>query len=273
MEREFEWGYREPGIGDVGEKVEVGPSWRKRILAAVLPEDMRDRFVCRSAEDFKDAQCWRSARIRYRLPYGERQAKCGIGVGDFVKVLRVPENHEDDWGTHAVSSMAASVGKVFEVDEVHGRAGVLLKDGHWYPYFVVERVEKPVVEDPKPKIRRVSDLADGEVICTNDGDWIQVVPCRDGVYCDIESANGNPFQEGWIKLRSKCAPGNRLARLLCPPVYGVESYGKTVFAVDSPSDRWSIRLLFSDGAVSRAVVCRDGDYRVFLLSDLRVIPE
>ena len=268
MDREFEWGYREPEVGDVGQEVEVGGGWQKRILAAVLPGDMYDRFVCRTKENPSESHHWSQGRIRYRLSYAERQAKCGIGVGDFVKLLRVPLEREDGWGTHSVSSMDASVGKVFEVEKVHDKAGLLLKDGHWYPYFVLEKVEKPAL----PKGRTVADLADGEVICTDDGKWIQVMPYQEGVYCDIESANENRCQEGWMSFRSKCAPGNRPARLLLAPTMESPAIGKEVFHVSNPNERFKVWFAFSDG-VERAVVHRGEDYRVFKLTDLRVIPE
>lgn len=271
MDKDFEWGYREANQGDVGSQIEVGSGgtgWHTRELVAVFPEDMGPRFVCRSPKSPSAPEYWSRSRVRYRLPYAERQLKCGIGVGDFVKVLRVPLEHEDDWGTHSVSSMAASVGKVFEVDKVHEKSGFCLKDGHWYPYFVLEKTEKPAL----PKGRTVADLADGEVICTDEGEWIQVLPYRDGVYCDIESCSENKFQEGWIAFKSACAPGNRPARLLLAPTWD-SSHGKEVFHVSNPSERFKVWLAFSDGKAQRAVVHRGEDYRVFRLADLRVIPE
>ena len=268
MDKDFEWGYREPEIGDVGEEVEVGMGYQGRILAAVLPPDMLDRFVCRADGNPKECHHWEIARVRYRLPYAERQAKCGIGVGDYVKVLRVPEHREDGWDSWSVTSIAASVGKVLEVEKVHDKSGFRLKDGHWYPYFVLEKVEKPAL----PKGRTVGDLADGEVICTDDGKWIQVLPYRDGFYCDIESASENKFQEGWCVFKSACAPGNRPARLLRAPTMGAPAIGETVFRVSNPSERFKVWFVFS-GGVERAVVHNGEDYRVFKLADLRVIPE
>ena len=171
MDKDFEWGYREANQGDVGSQIEVGSDesgWLSLECLAVFPADIRDRFVCRSWPKSTVPVHYQSSRVRYRLPYGERQAKCGIGVGDYVKVLRVPEHREDGWDSWSVTSIAASVGKVLEVEKVHDKSGFRLKDGHWYPYFVLEKVEKPAL----PKGRTVGDLADGEVICTDDGKWI-----------------------------------------------------------------------------------------------------
>lgn len=275
MERDFEWGYREANQGDVGSQVEVkdgGVAWLNRELVAILPVDMGSRFVCRSKGDPKAPGYWSYSRVRYRLPYEGRQSNCGIRSGDFVKVLRVPESREDGWGTLAVSSMSASVGKVFGVEKMHDTSGLLLKDGHWYPYFVLERVEKPVLEESKPKVRTVSDLADGEVICTNEGRWFQVV--TKGEACDYGNDPWNRPEEdcGWVNWGG-CHKGCRPARLLHAPTMESPAYGKEVFHVGEPSERFDMYLVFSDGKAQRAVVRRGEDYRVFRLSDLRVIYE
>jgi len=265
MDKDFEWGYREAEVGDVGSQIEVGSDengWQYRELVAVLPVGMLSRFVCRAKEIPRDSCHWNRSRVRYRLPYGERQAKCGIGVGDFVKVLRVPEHREDGWDSYSVTSIAASVGKVFEVLEVHDGAGFRLKDGHWYPYFVLEKVEKPAL----PKVRTVADLVDGEVFCTDEGRWFQA-----NYEGDHGSDSMNKPEEdcGWV-VWGVCHLSCRRARLLHAPT--PSAIGKTVFHVSEPNEEFKIQLTFSDG-VERAVVHRGEDYRVFKLSDLRVIPE
>lgn len=271
MDRDFEWGYREAELGDVGSQIEVGSDengWQYRELVAVFPAEMSSRFVCRSPHNPRVPQYWNRSRVRYRLPYGERQAKCGIGVGDYVKLLRVPLEHEDGWECSAVpSSMIASVGRVFEVSKVDPDSGFFLKGDWWYPYFVLEKVEKPAL----PKGRTVADLADGEVICTNEGRWFQVVP--KGEACDYGSDPWNKPDEdcGWVNWGG-CHKGCRPARLLHAPTWD-SSYGKEVFHVSEPSERFDVHLVFSDGKAQRAVVHCGEDYRVFMLADLRVIPE
>ena len=225
---------------------------------------MYDRFVCRAQGDPRESHHWRNARIRCRLSYAERQAKCGIGVGDFVKVLRVPLEREDGWGTHSVSSMAASVGKVFEVLSLHDTSGLLLKDGHWYPYFVLEKTEKPAL----PKVRTVADLVDGEVFCTDEGRWFQANYEGDH---GSDSMNKPEEDAGWV-VWGGCHKGCRRARLLHAPTME-SAIGKTVFHVSEPNEEFKVYLVFSDGETDRAVIHCVLLYRVARLADLRVIPE
>lgn len=271
MDREFEWGYREAGQGDAGSQIEVGNdgiNWHTRELVAVFPEDMAPRFVCRFEGDPKVPVHWSYSRVRYRFPYAERQAKCGIGVGDLVKVLRVPSDMEDGWDSYSVTSIAASVGKVLGVEKEYNKSGYRLEDGHWYPYFVLEKVEKPALVEG----RTVADLADGEVFCTDKGEWIQVLPVgTDSLAFDRQSSPINHFQCGWLHL-SFLTGANRPARLLRAPTMGAPAIGEMVFHVSNPSERFKVWFAFSDG-VERAVVHCGEDYRVFRLDDLRVIPE
>ena len=268
MDREFEWGYREPVVGDVGQEVEVGLAWQRRLVAAVLPEGMVDRFVCRARENPAQSHHWSRARIRVRLPYGERQAKCGIGVGDWVKVLRVPEHWEDGWDNEAVSSMDASVGKVFEVVEVHDKSGLFLKDNHWYPYFVLEKAEEPVVE-PKSLVRRVSDLADGELVCTSEGRWFQMDP--QGEYGN-DPSNRPQVDCGWARW-GRCHKGCRRARLLAAPEPELSLIGKTVIAVAMSGKQYQVDWVFAGAGEWRAVISCGVEYRVECLKDLLVVPE
>ena len=264
MDKDFEWGYREAEVGDVGSQIEVGSDengWQYRELVAVLPVGMLSRFVCRAKENPRDGFHWNRSRVRYRLPYGERQAKCGIGVGDFVKMLRVPLEHEDGWECSAVpSSMIASVGKVFEVSKVDPDSGFFLKDDWWYPYFVLEKVEKPAL----PKVRTVADLVDGEVFCTDEGRWFQA-----NYEGDHGSNSMNKPEEdcGWV-VWGVCHLSCRRARLLRAPTMGAPAIGEMVFHVSNPSERFKVWFVFSDGT-ERAVVHRGEDYRVFKLADLR----
>lgn len=266
MDKDFEWGYREVNQGDVGSQIEVsneGVIWKERELVAVLPEGITTRFVCRSDGDPKVPINWNRSRVRYRLPYVERQAKCGIGVGDYVKLLRVPLEREDGWECSVVpSSMIASVGKVFEVSKVDPDSGFFLKDDWWYPYFVLEKVEKPAL----PKGRAVADLADGEVFCTDEGRWFQANYEGDH---GSDSMNKPEEDSGWV-VWGGCHKGCRRARLLLAPT--PSAIGKTVFHVSEPNEEFKIQLTFSDG-VEHAVVHNGDDYRVFMLDDLRVIPE
>ena len=136
--------------------------------------------------------------------------------------------------------------------------------------FALGRFGKPAL----PKVRTVADLADGEIFCTDIGEWLQVLPRAAGevTLCDRESAPGNRYNKGWIGTESAYdyTGSNRPARLLHAPT--LSSHGKEAFHVSNPSDRFVIKLIFSDGDL-RAMVWSGNTYRVFMLDDLRVIPE
>lgn len=51
------------------------------------------------------------------------------------------------------------LGEVFEVLRVDAKTGLLLKNNCWYPYFVLEKVEKPALL----KGRTVADFSDGDL--------------------------------------------------------------------------------------------------------------
>lgn len=75
------------------------------------------------------------------------QDNCGIEVGDKVKVLHKTANEELGWGYCWVSEMDACVGRELTVVNVK-TGGICLEDRHYYPWFVLELVEKA----PKTKI-------------------------------------------------------------------------------------------------------------------------
>ena len=80
--------------------------------------------------------------------YKERQAECGLKVGDKVRVLRKAEDCEDGWGnTWAKVYMDDFVGRIGKIVGEHPYAGfkVFLEEENdcWYfPYFVLEKVEE-----------------------------------------------------------------------------------------------------------------------------------
>ena len=85
--------------------------------------------------------------------YEERQAECGLKVGDKVKILRKVVSHKDGWGdTWNEEGMDDFVGRIGKIVGELPCAGfkILLKeknDWYFFPYFVLEKVEEN--ETPK----------------------------------------------------------------------------------------------------------------------------
>ena len=80
--------------------------------------------------------------------YEERQAECGLKVGDKVKILRKVVNYEDGWSnTWNEEGMDDFVGRIGKIVGEHPCAGFQvfcegLKGLYRYPYFVLEKVEE-----------------------------------------------------------------------------------------------------------------------------------
>ena len=86
------------------------------------------------------------AELKPEKSYAERQAEwlkeTGVKVGSRVRVTRAALSHEYGWGTHVVPEMNnVQESRVEGIDEV---IGLLLEDGWWFPYFVLEPVKEKV---------------------------------------------------------------------------------------------------------------------------------
>lgn len=77
--------------------------------------------------------------------------KNNIKVGDKVKITKKVNSLEDGWGCHWNGEMNSAVGKCGKIisidDEEEARnTGILIivdgYDEYWYPYFILEKVEK-----------------------------------------------------------------------------------------------------------------------------------
>lgn len=85
--------------------------------------------------------------------YAERQEKWiadnGIKVGDYVRVVRKADSHEDGWNNGWVDDMDNWVGKVFKVNYFNDSAGVRLVNDYSlsrsFPYFALEKVEQKYI--------------------------------------------------------------------------------------------------------------------------------
>ena len=125
-----------------------------------IPQDMSLNTIMRltggpeTLKDFKaDAFCSfvndKGCVYIYFIPekgpsYKERQAEWikanNIKEGDKVKILRKAESHEDGWDDIWVGD---EVGKIGVIDVIYPD-NIRVKtntESHWYPYFVLEKVE------------------------------------------------------------------------------------------------------------------------------------
>lgn len=157
----------EPTNKHVGKTVEVcevdSQTWKRRELVAVLPEDMRFRFICRCDNEPRQSASWSKARVEIPKTYAELQAESGLKAGDWVKVTRKAEDFENDWGTVWNSNMDIFVGRVFQIDNICSTYGISSK-GEWYfPYFVLEKTEKPA-ETKEEKIDKLIRMFKEELV-------------------------------------------------------------------------------------------------------------
>ena len=139
--------YIEPTQEHVGQVVEVRQSttceWKTRKLLAILPSSLRYPYVCQDFHSAEIAGHWKFARTSPPLTYAERQAKCGLKVGDRVRVMTLPEAGQDGWKCGTSGGMRHLVGTVHRIEYADTEYGFTV-DGHSLPYFVLEKVEDRV---------------------------------------------------------------------------------------------------------------------------------
>jgi len=85
--------------------------------------------------------------------YNILQKDCGIEVGDKVRVLRKSRTYELGWQAAWVEDMDILITNKYEVIAINNDLGILLKDGwqsFWFPWFVLELVEKHIPEVTQP---------------------------------------------------------------------------------------------------------------------------
>lgn len=75
------------------------------------------------------------------------QKHCGLKVGDYVKVTRKAEDYESGWAFEWLNDADKTIGIVGKICEIHPVGiEVSFTDQNlancWYPYFVLEKVEK-----------------------------------------------------------------------------------------------------------------------------------
>jgi hypothetical protein len=75
--------------------------------------------------------------------YNTGQKECGLKIGDTVKVLAKCENFANGWGTGwNALKMNPSIGRFLTVQSISNRIGIMLSNGYYYPYFVLEKTSK-----------------------------------------------------------------------------------------------------------------------------------
>ena len=142
--------YIEPTRAHEGQMVEVSSSigsWVQRKLLTILPPPQIKRFICESLDNGApnpQSYCsWTSARILVPKTYKELHDESGLKVGDWVKVLRKAEHKEGGWNNFWSDAMDNWVGACGKITHDAGTLGLCLTEGHWFPCFVLEKIEKP----------------------------------------------------------------------------------------------------------------------------------
>lgn len=136
--------YIEPTQEHVGQMVEVRDSeehaWKAAKLTGILSDEAK--FAAKRQWDGYSFG-WKFARIARPLTYAERQAKCGLKVGDRVKIVSLPETEQDGWRDSVLPCMRRLVGSVDRIERDCGADGFSVSNYNW-PYFVLEKVEDRV---------------------------------------------------------------------------------------------------------------------------------
>ena len=94
---------------------------------------------------------WTCIIVKKEEPYSERAKRWieenNLKEGDYIKVLRKTEPHENRWGNVWVKEMSNYIGKTLKVLAINSLSGLIsLKCndiGYKFPYFVLEKVEEP----------------------------------------------------------------------------------------------------------------------------------
>lgn len=182
------------------------------VLIAIRKDNVYPFLVKRKSVNYEET---RSCIIVKKEPCHEDQVKQWIEennlkVGDYVKVTRRAENHADGLDDYWYDLMRDSVGKILKVKEISNF--IMLENGINYPYFVLEKVEKPEpkyvpFESKEEFIRRYTEVKEGAdfdtfednlfqcgmwLKCKENGGLFQVVGfLNDAVYLNIRAFDTN----------------------------------------------------------------------------------
>lgn len=78
-------------------------------------------------------------RTEIRKIYREKQAECGLKIGDTVLVTHQATSFKHGWESNWDIAMDSTVGQLYKVVKVHDW-GIKLSNGFSYPYYVLEKV-------------------------------------------------------------------------------------------------------------------------------------
>lgn len=142
------------------------------VLIAIRKDSVYPFLVKRKSVNYEET-C--SCIIVKKEPCYEDQVKQWIEennlkVGDYVKVTRRAENHADGLDDYWYDLMRDSVGKILKVKEISNF--IMLDNGINYPYFVLEKVEKPKLKYvPFENVTEFLDAYRNAPGCLNEEDY------------------------------------------------------------------------------------------------------
>jgi hypothetical protein len=166
--------YRLPTYDDIGQECEFSDDW---LFGEVVKGQLAGAPKYGTYETKGSSWYYCRVPIKPKAPYVERQKawveEHKIVPGSKVRVLRVANDREDDWGDSWVHFMNDFVGKECTVvREPKGKSGVHIKHNnniYNFPYFVLEPV-KPTYREPTladcGKVVEFSDSPNFEVSTT-----------------------------------------------------------------------------------------------------------
>ena len=125
-------------IGSTGVVISVSKTW-----GVLVKVDIADGGNLNWYYPFYVLQNISKEKLDPKKQYLAGQKASGIKPGDWVKVARAAEDHEQGWGNPWVGPMDGSIGKTLRVISVDGANGVcLMKSGapldYHFPFFVLE---------------------------------------------------------------------------------------------------------------------------------------
>lgn len=94
--------------------------------------------------------------IQQRI-YEDAQKASGLKVGDWVKITREAEDYECGWGMQWRAPII-HIGKIGRINLIGGKEGIRVNlenenVGHYFPYFVLEKVSAPKPENKEHEFK------------------------------------------------------------------------------------------------------------------------
>lgn len=114
------------------------------VLKAIRKDHVCPFLVKRQNINYEEAHS--CIIVKKEEPYSKRAKKWieqnDLKEGDYVKVTRKVNDHEDEWQGLWLDHMDESVGKTLKVKDIDTYVYTIsLENGFYYPYFVLEKTE------------------------------------------------------------------------------------------------------------------------------------